>query len=361
MLTNLQKVNTEIVRIHEIPTRFFEQIEASAAFGDHLFPDWTRKIYDGTTLFAKFEAVYDKYKAIDDEASRALIVRAFQQNNRVEDLCNLVQGVNVIEIRELDNSIQEEIKTLFRFLYTNSLNYHAYTDFVGITVSDSIDAFNRTNKVQICPFCGVEAFLNLEGQSRLALDHWLCQDLFPLNSVNFDNLIPIGDKCNARPVKAERNILIDGPATRNRIRAYYPYQQNQGITTSFRFVNEPTIDNPISDDDWEFDFIPNEPGELEIFNSWKSVFNIETRYLDYYRKNIFDLWEDYYKEWVEDEDNNIQHATNLEEFRGNLGSFKAFFSIKRVIGSVVMRPFLNYLISDASDALLTGLYMQFNE
>lgn len=360
MLTNLQKINTDIGRIHEIPTRFFEQIEASVAFGDHLFPDWTRGVFDGTTFFGKFEDVYHKYKAIADQNSRDLIVRAFEHNNRVEDLCNIVHGVDVIELIELDHSIREYLKTLFSYLYNTALNYHGYTNFVGATVGGSIDGFIRINKLgNVCPFCGLESFLNLEGQSRLALDHWLCQDLFPVNSVNFDNLIPIGDKCNGRPAKGNTNILIDSPVSRNRIIAYYPYQAHHETSSSFNYINEPSIDGE-TDKDWQLIFEPVEVGEQEMFDSWNSVFNIEKRYLDYYRKNIFDLWEEEYKEFIE-EDNALIHATTLDEFKSNLKTYRSGFPIKRRIGSVLFRPFLNYLINDATEAHLTGLYMQFRE
>lgn len=360
MLTNLQRIDTDIVRLQEIPTQFFNGLEEAEQFGDHLFPDWTRQVFGGTTLFKKFEAVFSKYKAIEDGASRERIIRAFIHSNQVEGLCKCVDGIDVIELNDLDKSIREEVDTLFLYLYDTALNYHKFEEFIGTTITDGIKDFvYKQNKLQVCPFCGLEAFLMIEGQSRLALDHWLCKDLFPAVAVNFDNLIPIGDKCNGRPAKGDTNILIDDPKTRNRITAYYPYQEHHGINTSFSYVNEPSIDG-ITDEDWQFDFSPTEIEEQKMFDSWKAVFNIETRYLDYYRKNIFDLWEEDYKEWVED-DHEISHATNIEEFKDNLRVYRAGFQIKKRIGAVLYRPFLDYLISEASDAYLFGLYNRFNE
>lgn len=361
MLTNLQKIDTDIVKLQEVPTQFFNRLEEAEEFGDHLFPDWTMEVFGRTTLFDKFEVVFNNYKAIDDDAAREKIIKAFTHSNKVEHLCNCEVGIEVIELNDLDESIRDDLDSLFLFLYNTALNYHKFEAFIGTTTADSIKDFvYKKNRLQVCPFCGLEAFLMIEGQSRLALDHWLCKDLFPAVAVNFDNLIPIGDKCNGRPAKGDTNILIDGPATRNRIVAYYPYQEHHGIGISFSYVNEPTIDG-VRDEDWEFELVPTEPSEQEIFDSWKSVFNIEKRYSSFCREVIFELWEDRYDAWINDEDNELSHATSIDEFKRNLNQFKSFFSKRTVIGAVLYRPFLDYLIYEASDAYLYGLYKRFNE
>ncbi|WP_289029163.1 hypothetical protein [uncultured Algoriphagus sp.] len=360
MLTNLQRIDTDIVRLQEIPTQFFNGLEEAEEFGDHLFPDWTREVFGGTTLFNKFEAVFNKYKAIEDEASRTRIIQAFTHSNQVEGLCKCEEAIEVIELNDLDESIRGDLDTLFLFLYDTALNYHKFEAFIGTTVADSLKRFvYKKNKLQVCPFCGLEAFLMIDGQSRLALDHWLCKDLFPAVAVNFDNLIPIGDKCNGRPAKGDTNILIDGKTTRNRNVAYYPYQEHHGINTSFSYVNEPSIDG-ITDEDWQFDFQPTETSERGMFKSWSTVFNIKKRYLSFYREHVFDLWEEDYKEWVED-DHDINHANSIEELKANLRTYRAGFQIKKRIGAVLYRPFLDYLINEASDAYLYGLYKRFNE
>lgn len=360
MLTNLQRIDTNIVRLQEIPTMFFKNLEESEGFGGHLFPVWSHIVYSNTTLFNKFESVYKVYKAIEDDDSRAKIIAAFTHSNQIESLCNCEGDLDVIELKDLDESIQKELDNLFLYLYNTALSYSRFGEFIETTVAKSISDFvYKKNKLQVCPFCGLEGFLMIEGQSRLALDHWLCKDLFPAVAVNFDNLIPIGDKCNGRPAKGDTNILIDDSKTRNRITAYYPYQEHHGVNASFSYVNEPSIDG-VTDDDWQFNLQPAQAEEQEIFDSWKKVFNIETRYLDYYRKNIFDLWEEDYQEWVED-DHGINHATSIKEFKDNLRGYRAGFQIKKRIGAVLMRPFLDYLINDASDAYLHGLFNRFNE
>ena len=357
MITKLQKLNTGLSIIQEIPTTFFREIENAAVFGNHLFPDWTDDVFGTTSLKNKFEVVYKKYKAIKTKANRDKIVNAFTHNNRIENLCNNQAGTLIIELKDLPKSIQKELDTLFLYLYNTAINYHLFETHVRDTLKESIDRFIKANGLEVCPFCGLEGFLNIEGQSRIALDHWLCKDLFPMAAVNFENLFPIGHDCNGRATKGSKNILIDNPATKNRVRAFYPYLNHDGVISSFNFVNEPTIDG-ISDKDWNYTISPRKVDEQDIFDSWNSTLNISTRYLDYHKKNIFSMWEADYKRFIE-EDHDIEHAETIDELRNNFRIWKASFPTKGRPGAILYRSFIDYLINRASNAYLYGLCENF--
>ena len=357
MITRLHRLTTGISIIQEIPVMFFREIENSVAFGNHLFPAWTNGVFGTTTLKDKFEAVYDKYKAIRSKANRDKIVAAFTHNNQIENLCNNQAGSLIIELTDLHQSIRNELDILFLHLYNSAINYHLFETYVADTLKNAINRFISTNGLEVCPFCGLEGFLNIEGQSRIALDHWLCKDLFPMSAVNFDNLFPIGHDCNGRATKSSKNILIDDPVTKNRIQAFYPYLAHSGITTAFRFINEPTIAG-ISDTDWNFSLTPTIAAEQNIFDSWNSTLNISIRYLDYYRKNIFPMWENRYKTFI-DRHPILNHANDIDELKVNFQHWKAAFDIKVIACSIVYIPFINYLINDASNAYLYGLCENF--
>lgn len=357
MITRLQRLTTGLSIIQEIPTTFFREIENSAAFGNHLFPAWTNGVFGATSLSNKFEAVYNKYKAIGSKINRDKIVAAFTHNNQIENLCSNQAGTIIIALNELPKSIHDELDTLFLHLYNSAINYHLFQIHVTDTLKDSIDRFISNNGIEVCPFCGLEGFLNIEGQSRIALDHWLCKDLFPMAAVNFDNLFPIGHDCNGRATKSSKNILIDDPATKRRIKAYYPYLTHDGVTSSFSFVNEPSIAG-ISDADWTYTINPSNATEQDIFDSWSSTLNIPKRYLDYHRKNIFPMWEADYKRFIE-EDHDIEHAQTIEELKANFRIWKASFPIKGRPGSILYRSFIDYLINSASNGYLFGLCENF--
>jgi hypothetical protein len=357
MITRLQKLETQISTVEEIPEMFFREIENSANFGIHLFPPLMVDVFGTTSLMNKFEAVYIKYKAIRTKAKRALIIAAFTNNNQIENICNNQPGLLAIELNNLPKSIIRELDALFSHLYNNSINYHLFEEHVTDKLKKSITRFITTNELEVCPFCGLEGFLNLEGQARIALDHWLCRDLFPMVAVNFDNLFPIGHDCNTRPAKGSKNILIDNPITRNRVKAFYPYSNHSGVNTSFHFINEPTIKG-ITDIDWKLILTPTNPLEQDIFNSWDSTLNINIRYLDYFRKNIFPMWEKRYKNYVE-RNPHLNPADNIEELKDNFRHWKATFDVKVIPGSIVYIPFIDFLINNASDGYLYGLCENF--
>ncbi|WP_321343153.1 hypothetical protein [uncultured Draconibacterium sp.] len=357
MITRLQRLTTGLSIIQEIPETFFSRIENSGSFGNHLFPAWSNTVFAPTSLSNKFEAVFNKYKAIPLKHNRDEIVNAFTLTNQIENLCTNQAGTIIVELSDLPISIREEIDTLFLYLYNTALKYTPFETHVSDSLKLAIDNFIRINGLGVCPFCGLEGFLNIEGQSRIALDHWLCKDLFPMAAVNFDNLFPIGYDCNGRATKGSKNILIDSPGSRNRVKAYYPYLDHGGVYSSFKFVNEPTI-HGISDTDWTYSISPAEPTEQDIFESWNSVMNISHRYLDYFRKNIFLMWEADYKEFI-DEDHDIEHAQTIDELKENFKRWKAAFPIKRRPGAILYRAFIDHLINDASDAYLYGLCENF--
>lgn len=357
MITRLQRLTTGISLIQDIPIFFFQEIETSVSFGNHLFPAWVNGVFGNTALSSKFEAFYNKYKAIRNKRNRDKVLSAFLYNNQVENLCNNLPASLVIELGDLPKTIQKEIDNLFLYLYNTAINYHGFETHVNDTLKESIDRFITTNCLEVCPFCGLEGFLNIEGQSRIALDHWLCKDLFPMSAVNFDNLFPIGSKCNERPAKGSKNILIDAPATRNRIQAFYPYFAHNGVVTAFRYINEPSV-NGISNTDWSFTINPINPAEQNIFDSWNSTLNISIRYPDYYRKNIFPMWEADYKRFIE-EDHDINHAQTVAELRQNFRLWKASFPIKGRPGAILYRCFIDHLINQASDGYLYGLCENF--
>ena len=357
MITRLQRLTTGISIIQEIPIMFFREIENAATFGNHLFPAWVNGVFRATSLNDKFEAVFKKYKAIKNKSNRDRIVEAFTYNNQIENLCNNLAGSLVIELSDLPKSIQKQIEDLFLYLYNTAINYHLFETHVADKLKNSIDRFIADNGLEVCPFCGLEGFLNIEGQSRIALDHWLCKDLFPMAAVNFDNLFPIGSKCNERPAKGSKNILIDTPATKNRIQAFYPYMAHGGVTTSFSYIHEPSITG-ISDTDWSFAITPTNTAEQSIFESWNSTLNISVRYLDYFRKNIFPMWEADYKRFIEEE-HDIDHAQTIDELKKNFRLWKASFPLKGRPGSILYRCLIDYLVNQASDAYLYGLCENF--
>lgn len=351
MILNIKKVSTRIAILHNVPKKFFKELENSSSFGDHLFPDWCNEVFKNTDLQKKFEAIYNPYKAIKVKSNRLKIIKAFEDTNQIEKLCNNDPVIEMIGITDLHISVQKPIEDLFSYLYNTATKYPKFTSHVKKTISESIDDFIFHHKIEVCPICGLEGFSNIEGQARLALDHWLCQDIFPFSSVNFNNLIPIGDKCNSRPAKGNKNILIG--ESKNRITSYYPYKEYGGINAVFSFVDEPSFENEYGK--WTFKLEPKDKTENDYFENWDDTFRIKTRYNSFVEKNILAMWQDAYKEFINDNEM-LYHATDLDGFKSNLKHWKASFMKKKYSGYKAYRSFINYLLNDASDIYLKSLY-----
>ena len=355
MITKITNYSSRLAIIHNIPKTFFKQIDRSESFGDHLFPKWAIKVFEDTDIKLKFKSVYDDYKDLPTAADRKLVLDCFDNTNKVRELSeNEPVGIQIYILSHLPKSIRESIKVLFLYLYNSSLEYHKFEVYVNSSVNKSINHFLRINKIQVCPFCGIESYLNLEGQARLPLDHWLDKSKFPVASVNHKNLIPIATVCNGRGVKGDKNVLIDG-AVRRFSKTYYPFLKDLNIKVTFKFINEPSSLD-FADEDWEIEIVPENIEDQIYIESWDWIMNLESRYKSYFKLNIFPLWESTYKEYIEDPENELIDANNIREFKFNLRNWKSSFKVKGQPGAILYRAFIDYLLVDATEEYLYGLY-----
>lgn len=357
IITHLHKSKTRLSIINNIPKRFFLKIEESEDFGNHLFPGGLIDVFNNTDLKIKFQEVYDIYKGITNPITRTSIVDSFTQSNKIEKLCNNDPDATMILLRDLPLVIRPSIDKLFLYLYNTAINYHGFQTYTNDTLRETINRFVIKNKIVVCPFCGLESFINIEGQARLPLDHWLCKDFFPMSAVNLNNLVPIGQSCNQRPAKGNKNVLID--ELNNRINSYYPYSSHNGIKVTFNFINEPN-GHKIKDSDWNLTIEALNPSDVSKFESWLSIMNIDIRFKDFLRNGVFALWEADYIEHIKDDDNYLTPATNIDELKCNLSNWKSTFKIKGRPGSIIYRAFVDYLIERASNEYLTGLIYSLN-
>lgn len=356
IITNLQKLKSKIDIIQEIPQSFFSNIEKNNDFSDKWFPEWSISIFKSTSLFNKFECVFNKYKKIRTKSLREKVIKGFYESEDIEKLC-ADTNLEPIVFKDLPKSIQESIKDLFNYLYQSAINNSKFEEYAEDSISHAIGRFIDENKLEVCPICGLETFHNLIGQSRIALDHWLCKEIFPMSAVNFKNLFPIGGKCNERPAKGSKNLLVDSE-TKQRIKAFYPYMNHQGINLSFKFERDICFDE-ISDDDWSLSLSIISKDDNDLLKSWDNIFNIQTRYKDYFRKNILSMWENEYEDYI-DEFHDGLHANTVVELKERLRSWKSSFPKTKRPGAILYRCFIDYLINcDNKSSYLYGLCENF--
>ena len=353
MIFKIKRLKSRICIIHQIPKKFFNNLESARRFDDNLFPDWFN-VFDRTALRAKFETVYNKYKAIQTPRNRLRIIEAFTNNNKIFELCQNSPDTDPVKIKSLPKRIQKPLRILFEHLYDESIHHPGFLELVGNdTIRKAMLRFQDDNGYSIiCPFCGLETFLILDGQRQPSLDHWLPKAVFPQSAVNFNNLVPMGNACNAAPAKGVKPVIY-ADNTNNRTAAYYPYREHAGVDMRFTFINEPAASN-INKNDWRFQIMPADAADTDIFNSWLSIFNIQKRY-DGFFEYLFDgsRWERHYRKYLED--NEIAPADNIAGLKESFRKWKNNFNAYAQPGALLYVHFIDYLINRASDGFLYGI------
>lgn len=354
MLYNLTQPDTELAILHDIPTTFFERIEGSETFGNHLFPDWYEEVC-GTLhgLKRKFEDFYNHYKAIENEELRRQLRHAFITNNRIQELCGITINDREIDKSNFSKTISDDLDAIFDQLYHSTLEYNKFEEKADTTVHEFIRSFIKINKQSFCPFCGIHSYSYIKGEARLALDHWLCKSNFPQASVNFDNLVPICEKCNKRPVKGERLVLDFPEGELERTKSLYPYLGHSGIRIAFSFNAVPNTS--------DFSTIPFSlvisainNNDDEVVANWMSVFNIQSRFESFLRETIFEMWEVNLESYCQT--NAFPQDFDINNFKEFLESHKLNYYHKNTPGHRLYQVFWNYIINVPDEPYIKSIY-----
>lgn len=358
MIINLEQFNTPLQLLQEIPETFFSRLENSDVFDDRLLPDWLTDeegnaiiFSDRTQLREKLNTVFELYKAIDNDSDRKLIIDSFISMNQIVELCDNNDSILCVELDDLHASIRDAISELFLYLYNSALNHPPFLEYVNDTLASAIERFVDENEIEICPFCGLETMLQLEGQARLALDHWLNKDRFPFSAINFNNLIPIGSACNASGVKGSKNILKNQDQTA-RIKSYYPFRAYSGIKVQASLIQDASIDNLSGH--WSFAIAPIDDAEEDVYESWSYMFNIVERFNSYFKKKPLVRWQKDYITFIKSQSENkefIPPNTSVE-LRAGLQHWLVVFQLKSKHGSIIYKPFIEYLINEVPEEYL---------
>lgn len=350
MIFDLVKHETALGELHKLTELFFGQLDSVTSFDKIRFPDWYKTVFGRSGLDAKLEELFQAYKKLTGEQQQE-VMTAIRDTNRVADLCENNSGLKAVCLKKFPAAFQQPLKNLFIHLWENALHSQKFNDHFSTGLGDFIDDFIAGNGgIEVCPFCALEEFGNLSGEARTEIDHWLCKEQYPHLAVNFDNLVPIGHKCNTPPVKGKKDVLA---SLSERQRAYYPYCKHKGISVVFNFINEPTITNNIKKEDWEIVIKPNDPKDDDLVESWKKLFNIQERYESVINDRVFKLWEGKYMERFP------ERCKNIEEFKGNLLKFKKTFYKAEQPRTLLYWAFLDYLLERASEKYLEGLRCNF--
>lgn len=256
----------------EFHTDLFENMpelqEVMSAFGFA-----TQAPERGKAFYKDVKAIYQLFAALS-----AQDIDQFQQwyrgNNDLERVCAndpAAQVVRYADIPVAHKSLEDQLASFFKDLYSQSLlGLAALKDKIG-NVDDHYRAFVQTNKAGKCPFCGIGDIKGVHHSKREAYDHFLPKALYPFNSINFRNLAPACHECNSTYKLSKdpaRNLV-------GRRKAFYPYAAAGHAIELQVTLQHPDIEK-LTPADINLQFGP--AAISEEIDTWKDVYGIEERY-----------------------------------------------------------------------------------
>ena len=270
--------NHRIEKLHKYLDDFFKKMffESNSTFDKNILVEENFKdIFDEYEKVSKpLKSIFSKYQKIP-QSSKQKVLEAFEKNNMIEDICS--NKIEPITYLELDEVIKTELYDFYKSLWETVLSYKKVVDN-GCSVTTHFQEFTDSlhQDILICPFCGLENLLSkgdAEDGKRDDYDHYLPKKLYPFNSVNFKNLVPMCHRCNSK-YKGQKNTVAD--KQKNKRKVFYPYDMS--LFDNKISIKIDTEEEELSDKNrWNI-IIDSSLDYSEELKSWDDIFDIKQRY-----------------------------------------------------------------------------------
>lgn len=227
-----------------------------------------------TYLLNSIEIIHNKL-INKPKSFKKLIGDAFRKNNSIESLCSgRINPIQYSDIKVLDKELTNDIYGFCVKLYDrlSKEDPRIKASFKGINHHYN-SFFSRGKNISVCPFCGLVRLLNSYDLNREAYDHFFPKELYPFNSVNFDNLAPMCHTCNSKSKsrKDPINLRFGGP----RKTVFFPFSSNQtNIDINFQF-SKSDVENLTPTD---IDVVITSNNSQNEVQQWREIFKIDSRY-----------------------------------------------------------------------------------
>lgn len=227
----------------------------------------------GDFFYGHVERIYGHFTALTMEQINQFKAW-YRANNDIERACANDLPVNPAkyeDIASVHNELSEDLAKFCKGLYSQQLlGLSTVREKIG-DIDDHYQHFMQANDTGKCPFCGIADVKSVHHTKREAYDHYLPKALYPFNSINFRNLVPVCHECNST-YKLSKDPLHSAT---DRRRAFYPYA-NQAHRIDIKMeIGKPDIDH-LTPADVQLEFGP--AALIELIETWKEVYGIGERY-----------------------------------------------------------------------------------
>jgi len=277
-------------------------------------------------LYGPIREIYDLFFKIN-KGRREALKRWYVNNNSIEDLCghtNNCKPLHYKRLKQLNAELAPKIEKFFKSLFTEIICLKAVQSKVG-KIDEHYKDFMIENDEGKCAFCGINDIKGQYHTKREAYDHYLPKAIYPFNSINFRNLVPMCHECNSS-YKTVKDPLHRSNS-RQRRKAFYPYTNEiQPPELKIELINKDI--NNLKPEDIDLD-ITSKAHQEEI-DTWMDVFGIEERY------KALCIGKHYGKDWYSQ-------------------VFDGYETAKVTLGTDFSKDkWINYIITDALSCLFTN-------
>ena len=249
-------------------------------------------------LYGPIKKVYIIFQQLN-AFTKDKLAEVYKQNNRIEDLCKQTNNCEPFLYSALNNineNLGIELEEFFKNLFNKVIHLEPVQNVIG-KLDSHYDEFISLNDKGKCPFCGINDIKGKYVSKREAYDHFLPKDLYPFNSVNFNNLAPMCHECNSSYKLKSDPLHKKDKITRRK--AFFAFDNiHHTIQIKINLLSK-DITNLVPEA-IQLELTSVDHGE-EI-DSWKEVFGIEERY------KAKCLEKEYGKYWFEQAEEEYKNA-----------------------------------------------------
>lgn len=327
-------------------TRMFDDSQTVYSHAYLIHPDF-QGIIDAykEQIDDRLEAIFNAYIGLATQQEKQIVKDAYSINNNIVSLSNATN--TPIKYSQLPDGISTQIKSLYDELWGDNkiLGYATVVNSCG-TVKQHFNRFREVNELLVCPFCGLDSLLCEHDDGRDDYDHYLLKSQYPFISINFNNLFPMCHRCNSKN-KNQKDLVYENVAAPQR-RFYYPYSNEDNHEIKLNIVS-PNIDlkDPTK---WKLEVNTTNRAYEDCKETWKDVFDIETRY-----KATISKHSKFWKQRIIDKyhSKNKKRGISFDDFKEDiLDDFKDYFNWNN---GILMKSFDEFILNDPNcEANLTG-------
>ncbi len=233
----------------------------------------------GDRFSSQVQAIYLSFSQLK-QRDIAQFKRWYQGNNDLEKVCAnnpIVHLARYADIAVNHENLAAQLGVFFKGLYSQSLlGLAALRAKIG-DIDDHYKTFVQTNKTGKCPFCGMSDLLGPDHTPRDAYDHYLPKALYPFNSINFRNLVPVCHHCNSsyKTIKDPAYTTKHPASALHRRPVFYPYKTAPHSIQLQIDLHHSDIAK-LTKADITLQFGP--AAIAQEIDTWKEVYGIEERY-----------------------------------------------------------------------------------